>query len=185
MTRAECSILHPRDQHSAPDRLRVGPRDPLMGSLILKDKTDYMKRSIFILGSFVPVLAAITNVQVSSTIHMPAILGYTAPSVTACIVEVSKNATFTPLVNDINSTLFRNSNSYVGGPNPRQIVVGKMTVSTALDGRNYSRALETARVYYYRILCGVDTATGTFQTQNIPLGMTYVPNQPVDGTTGQ
>ena len=73
MTRAECSILHPRDQHSAPDRLRVGPRDPLMGSLILKDKTDYMKRSIFILGSFVPVLAAITNVQVAGTTHTQAI----------------------------------------------------------------------------------------------------------------
>ena len=73
MTRAECSILHPRAPHSVPDRLRVGPRDPLMGLLILTEKADYMKRSIFILGTFCPVFAAITNVQVAGTTHTQAI----------------------------------------------------------------------------------------------------------------
>lgn len=129
-------------------------------------------------------IAVVSNTRVLGVTHAQAILGYTAPSQAACTVEAGKQPSFTPLAHDVDSTLFAGSGNDGGGARTRVFNIGKMTVATALDGKIYSRALQAATVHYYRITCGSDSVTGTFETRNLPLGMTYVPNQPIDGTTG-
>ena len=146
-----------------------------------------MNKQILILALLVngSGLAAVDNVRMLGATHAQAELGYTAPSVSACTVEVSRQPSLTPLVHDVNPALFAGAGSDGGGARARVYTVGLMTVGTALDGKNYSRSLQAATLHYYRITCGGDTATGTFQTRNIPLGMTYTPNPPVDGVSGK
>ena len=130
------------------------------------------------------VFAAVDNVRMIGVTHTQAVLGYTAPSMAACTVEVSNKSSLMPLAHDVNPALFSGAGNDGGGARARVFNIGTMTVDTASDGKNYSRSLQTATVHYYRVTCGADTATGTFETRNIPLGMTYVPNQQVAGTTG-
>ena len=138
-----------------------------------------------LLGGMEPAaLAVVNNVRVMGVTHAQAMLGYTAPSEAACTVEISKQPSFTPLAHDVDPALFAGAGNDGGGGRARLFNIGKMTVGTGLDSKNYSRALQTATVHYYRITCGTDVLTGTFETRNLPLGMTYVPNQPVDGTSG-
>jgi len=129
-------------------------------------------------------LADVANVRILGVSHTQAILSYVAPSDLPCRVEVSKQPSFTPLAHDVDPALFTGAGSDGGGKFWREFVVGKMNVATALDGNNYSQALQAATLHYYRITCESSVATGTFETSNIPMGTTYVPNQPVDGTTG-
>jgi hypothetical protein len=55
----------------------------------------------------------------------------------------------------------------------RVFVVGKRMSERAADGRVYSRALQANSTYYYSIACKGVSASGSFRTANIPLGMTY------------
>ena len=47
------------------------------------------------------VETAITNARTLGVTHTQAILSYTAPSTSVCIVEVSTQAAYTPLANDV------------------------------------------------------------------------------------
>lgn len=125
-----------------------------------------------------PAWAAITNVRVIGTTPVSAVLGYTAPDYGACSVSISEYSDLLPLVHDVNPALFPGADqdsrtgSVTTGRN-RVFVAGQGTTATASDSRRYSRALQTNTLHYYKITCGSDTATGTFQTANIALGRTH------------
>ena len=128
---------------------------------------------------------AITNVRVAGTTATQAVLEYTAPDMGTCTVEVSESATFAPLVPDADETLFPGANqdnrpgSISSGLN-RVFVAGERMAEPGADGRYHSRALQAYTLHYYQIACGTSTATGTFQTANIPLGATSPEVYPVD-----
>ncbi|MGI8990511.1 MAG: hypothetical protein ACR2I2_13155 [Bryobacteraceae bacterium] len=131
--------------------------------------------------------AAITGVTVSGATSTRAIVSYTAPDASACSIEVSENAGYTPLVQDVDPTKFAGANldnraDNVNSGRTRNFVVGKRAAETASDNRRYSRALQANTVHYFRLTCPStgDVATGQFQTRNILLGQTYADPLPVD-----
>jgi hypothetical protein len=89
------------------------------------------------------------------------------------------------LVHDLNTRLFSGADqdsrlgNIVNGRD-RTFVIGARAAAKAADGRWYSRALEAATLHHYRIMCGADSAEGTFRTTNIPLGNNYFDSWPVD-----
>ena len=118
------------------------------------------------------------RVRVVGTTNTQAVLTYSAPDDSACTVKVSQQASFTPLVRDVDPALFPGADQdtrpeTVTAKSNRIFVVGKRITQRASDGKNYSRALETYATHYYQVACGSAVATGSFTTSNIPLGMTY------------
>jgi len=79
-----------------------------------------------------------TSVSVVGVTSTQAVLTYTAPGAGACTVEVSESNTYSPLVNDVNSTLFTGAGSDGGGAVGRTFVVGKRRTDLALDSNYYS-----------------------------------------------
>ncbi len=121
-----------------------------------------------------PVLAcaAITNVSVVGVTNTQAVISYTAPNGSACTVEVSESATYSPLVFDVDPAIFAGSDqdsraTSVNLGTARKFVVGARLVNTA-SAVNYSRALQAHTQHYFRITCGSDVETGAFMTANIP-----------------
>jgi hypothetical protein len=132
-------------------------------------------------GATLPTAAgggAISNLTVVATSNTQAMLSYTAPDSNPCTVEVSESASYSPLVNDVNATLFAGSDSdnrdgnLVSGTS-RIVMLGRRLVRTASDGNRYSLALQTNTPHYVRLTCGTATDTATFTTKNIPGGSTY------------
>jgi hypothetical protein len=105
-------------------------------------------------------------------------LAYTSPSAGSCTLQVSESPGLTPVVHDVDETLFPGSSldSRTGNLSnnlQRTFVVGTRRVDLASDGNLYSRALQANTVHYFQITCGSATATGSFQTGNPPLGNNY------------
>src|ERR1035437_4325377 len=125
-------------------------------------------------------IRGVTNTQ--------AIISYTAPNSSACAVEVSESPTYSPLVHDVDSSLFTGANSdsrstSITNGTARTTVIGARLSQVALDGNTYSRALQAYTTHYFRIICGGYIATGTFTTANIPFGMTYQDIPQLDQTS--
>ena len=140
--------------------------------------------------------AAITNVRVAGTTATQAVLEYTAPDTGICTVAVSESATFAPLVPDVDPTLFAGANQdnragSISSGLQRVFVAGKRAAEPGVDGRFHSRALQAYTLHYFLIACGTDTATGTFQTANIPhrcdiaRGVPGRPGEPRTDTPGR
>ncbi|MDQ2898221.1 MAG: hypothetical protein M3Y07_00290 [Acidobacteriota bacterium] len=134
-----------------------------------------------------PLGATITQLTVSGATSTRAIVSYTAPDSSACLIEVSENSGYAPPVYDVDPTKFTGANldnraDNANSGRKRNFVVGKRAAETALDNKRYSRALQTNTVHYFRLTCPStgDVATGQFQTQNILLGQTYADALPVD-----
>jgi hypothetical protein len=125
------------------------------------------------------------SAQVIGTTAVQAILFYSAPDSNPCTIEVSVNSSFSPLVHDVDPTLFPSSNTDGGGASPRIFVVGRRKADVAVDGNRYSRALQTQTTYYYQVTCDGQPANGSFQTANIPVGKTFAEPLPIDKLTGQ
>src|ERR1700734_1134992 len=112
-------------------------------------------------------LAAITGVRVSGTSATQAVVTYTAPNTSACSLAVSdtvdaKGNPQTPLIHDVDATLFPgadqdNRTGNLGSGPLRTFVIGKRAAAMGVDGRYYSRALETNTTYIGKIACGADT----------------------------
>jgi len=136
-------------------------------------------RILFAVLVFAQVAAAsVDNVRVVGLTSTQAGVSYNAPSSSACTLEVSESPAFLPLVHDVDTALFPSANSddrsgNVNNGRYRTFVVGQRTVTTAIDGKRYSRALQANTVHYFRVTCGADSASGTFHTANIPLGNSY------------
>lgn len=128
------------------------------------------------------------SVTVVGTSNTQAILAYTAPNSSPCTVHVSESAGMTPLVHDVDSTLFTgaDSDSRTGAfsaTTNRIFVVGKRMTDRGLDGASYSRALQANQTHYYSVACTGATVTATFATTNIPIGSTYTELPQMDSST--
>lgn len=124
------------------------------------------------------VLHGAVVVKSIQTTNTQAVIRYIAPTTSSCTVEVSEAAGYSPLVHDVNPSLFTGADldsrtGAITNGRQRTFVVGQRKVErNSADTWTYSRALQTATLHYYRITCGVDTATGTFVTQTVPNGTT-------------
>ncbi len=147
-------------------------------------------RRLFCLAVFAAVMQAeIANVQVVGATNVQAVLSYRSPVDGACAVEISEAKDLRPLVHDVDPALFGGADADTRPGNPvngreRAFVIGRRGVAQAKDGKWYSLALQTDTVHYYRIRCGSDTASGTFRTANIPVGVSYPWPIPQDPKTG-
>ncbi len=134
--------------------------------------------ALFTLAMAVPLPAAVDNLRILGKTETQVVVAYTAPDTGPCSVAVSLSASFTPLVHDVNPAYYSGADTDLsrGGTivlgRERAVVIGQRVVETATDGIKRSRALEAARVHYVQVTCGADTATASFQTENIPLGRT-------------
>lgn len=143
-------------------------------------------RHFLLILAVLPVSAAITNVQVSGTTSTQVLISYDAPDSAACKINVSESPAFSPLVHDVDESLFPGSSSdlrlgSLSSGRQRVAVIGKHGMAAngggnpflAADGNRYSRALQANTLHYYQIQCGSAAYSGTFTTNTIPLGNTY------------
>ncbi len=144
-------------------------------------------RSVCLLAAAAATLAAQgpTQLTVLGTSATQAILHYQAPDASACQVQVSPNASFTPLAADVDPFLFtaaNQDNRPGSGSNgtDRYFVVGKRRADMATDGKRYSRALQAFTPYYAQVTCAGTPATVQFTTANPPLGNNYPETPPFD-----
>jgi hypothetical protein len=123
------------------------------------------------------------SVQVLGTTATQGIIAYTAPDANPCTVQVSENSSLSPLVPDIDPTIFANSDldnrvGSISNGTAREFVIGQRAAQLATAGlyagiRHYSRALQAYTTHYGQVTCDSQTTTFSFTTTNIPLGNTY------------
>ncbi len=114
----------------------------------------------------------VTSIATSNT---QAVIWYNAPDTSACAIDVSESATYSPVVYDVDGTLFALANLdtsrlLMTGPltTKRVIRIGKRNSDIATNNRAYSRALGVDTTYYYRITCtGPTIYTGRFHTKTL------------------
>lgn len=125
-----------------------------------------------------PLSAAVDNLQLVGATSTQLVVSYTAPSLSACTLEASRESDYTPLALDVDTSYYSGASSDSRSGNITQgryrvFVIGKQgpsAIETASDGYTRSRALRAATEYYIRVICGGDTATLVARTTNIPLG---------------
>src|SRR4051794_8349937 len=111
------------------------------------------------------------NLTVVGTTATQAVVRYTAPGATACTIEASESASFQPLVNDVNPSLFAQANldtrlgDLVDGQ-ARVVVIGKRSSETAANQNTYLRALQANTTHYIRVNCGGATGAVSMRTAN-------------------
>ena len=124
------------------------------------------------------------TVQVVGTTPTQAVLAYTAPDDNTCSVAVSQSQSLTPLVADVDPSLFPWSNLdnrplAVNTGRQRIFVAGKRSADLS-NGVRVSRALQAATRHYYSVTCGTNSTSGTFTTANLAAGNAYPEYPPQD-----
>src|SRR5580693_377035 len=110
-------------------------------------------------------------VTVAATSPTQAVLTYTAPGNSACTVEISESINYSPLVHDVDGSLFagagldNRAGAINSAGNLRIFVAGTRAIQKASDSNNYSRALQQGTQHYFRVTCGSAVGTGTFTTK--------------------
>jgi hypothetical protein len=121
----------------------------------------------------------ISDVRIVGQTNTQVLIGYTAPDGDQmCSVILSENPSLSPLVHDVNPALFPGANldsreGSIRNGKQRVFVAGQRRGDQAVDGKIYSRALQTDTQHYYQIQCGAATASGTVTTETIPGGLTH------------
>src|ERR1019366_10545838 len=88
------------------------------------------------------------SIVVSGVTNTQAVLTYTAPSSSACTpIEVSESFTYSPLVHDVDSSLFTGADSDarssgITNGTSRVVVIGARLSQAGTGGNIYSRALQ-------------------------------------------
>lgn len=135
------------------------------------------------------VISLLSEPQADITLTVTAtsrqiVIRYTAPDTNTCTVEGSESNTYSPLVNDVNTSLFSGANldsragSLGAGTVNRVFVLGTipdmkgLISNLASDGKRYGLALQPATTHYIRVTCGSHTGVTSITTRNRPLGMT-------------
>lgn len=133
-----------------------------------------------------PLPGQVTVIGVTST---QAVLRYQVSTQQACRVQVSQDASLSPLAADVDPVLFPGSDldSRPEGisstaESMRYFVVGKHRADKASDGKFYSRALQTFSEYFYRVTCGDTLLSGRFVTGLPPLGDNFPAAPPFDAS---
>ncbi|MFZ1011313.1 MAG: hypothetical protein WAN65_31030 [Candidatus Sulfotelmatobacter sp.] len=126
---------------------------------------------------------AIAVANGGQTTPTQAILTYTAPSDSPCTIQVSESPTLSPLVHDVDPSLFPGANLDSRAGNltyglERTFVIGARRSDVATDNKLYSRALQANTQHYYQINCDSTSVTGQFMTDNPPFGNSYSDNPP-------
>jgi hypothetical protein len=86
-----------------------------------------------------------------------------------CVLQVSEKRDLSVSVPDLDPTLFPQADSTLR-PGTTQdgfqriFTAGTLASEPARDGTVYDRALRPGTQYYYRLMCGGDTRSGTFST---------------------
>lgn len=149
-------------------------------------------RKAFLIATLSLALAGVCSasdfpVQILGLTNTQAVLIYNSPVISSCSVRVSTSSQYSPVVNDVNASLFTSANldsrpGNMTGPMTRVFVMGKRTADVALDGKRYSRALQADTTYFYEITCGTNVATGQFTTKTLFPGLTYSDTIPGDAS---
>ena len=129
--------------------------------------------AVILAGVFcLPTAAAIGDLRAVERSNTQISIEYLAPDSGPCRVEISESASYSPLVHDVDGTLFTGANldtrpgAYQAG-RERVFIAGTRTVAAASDGKYYSRALQQLTRHYIRVGCGAgftDQATITATT---------------------
>lgn len=129
------------------------------------------------------------SVNVAALSPTQAVLTYTAPNSSACQVQISQSPSLSPLIHDVDSSLFTGSDmdnragALNGSGNVRVFIAGtRGQFQTGSDSNNYSRALAQNTTHYYQIACSPEIATGSFTTPTLPVGDTFADLPYVDST---
>lgn len=154
------------------------PQDKILGKTTVKGSS--------ILGSTQIGSMALTVVSLpGNPSNTQAIISYTAPTTGVCHVVASESPSLSPVVHDVDTSLFTNSDldsrdgDLGAGTTSRIIIIGQRVTNTANDAANYSRSLQTNTTHYIRVNCASGVfGTANFTTANIPGGLTFpeIPN---------
>ncbi len=147
-------------------------------------------RTITLLCVAGSLACAAVTVTVRGTTATQAILSYnlSAPSGSACLVEISESPSYAPLIHDVDGSLFSGSNrdsrsgSVLNGGSHVFVAGTRGAAQLGLDVRRYSRALAANTIHYFRInndsACDSGgVAAGSFVTGTLPMGRMY--NDPI------
>ncbi len=162
-----------------------------VGTSSSNTKSHTLRPLVFIFGSLgalslsaQPVTVyAIVAANGGHTTPTQSILAYTASSDSPCSIQVSESPTLSPLVHDVDPSLFPGANLDSRAGNltnglERTFVVGARRSDVATDNKLYSRALQANTQHYYQINCDSAAVTGQFMTDNPPFGNSYSDNPP-------
>ena len=130
-------------------------------------------------------------IQVAGVTAQQAVLRYNAPDATACTVKVSESSSLSPLVHDVDTTIFASSDQdsraeSISTATQRTFVVGKRRAEQGTNGHWYSRSLQAFTPHWAQVSCLSGTYVGTvqFTTGNIALGNPVTDPLPADPAAG-
>jgi hypothetical protein len=149
-----------------------------------------MKAILLTCVSALIISAQPVHLRIVRATHQQIVVGYNAPVGVPCRVEASDNLSFSPIVNDVNPALFVGADSDLSRSSThvanttRFIVLGQRASQIALNGKHYSRSLQSATPHYVRISgCG-GSATIAVATTIQPFGLISSDTMPDYGVEG-